>query len=758
MTQSTNKELFIHLAEDALLWKARRQWQQAINPDKEAMASDNIATFLLKIKNDVKRDRYVSLVADEINRFVKDKDSRINQIQLSLEELEANYLVHKKESTKKIILKLQKDLELAQDNALPSIKATSLKQLIKQKKSNADKATKEAAKKAQQAKQKLEASDFGLPEGFKGDLYKAVEYGLAPDPEQNFYLFRNDKGHWSQKTTFTMEVRYLIHESPVAAYRIISMTNIFGVEKTVTFNTDDLTSLSSFKKVLNRYSNFSFSGADAELTRLNEFLQVDEKHATQLNTLGYNKTHKMWAWVNGVVDLDDPLCRFIPADEFGMVVLNNEKTFHIPTASKYKVGADDIDDIAPEQRFIHTDLNISFKKWSELHLSVHKDNSIIGQLWWIATTYRDLIFNNPSIRRMPLLFLYGQPGTGKGVFAGSLMSMFGYPQSAIMLESGGSTQKGILRRFAQFRNAIVWLDEYKNTINKALIGTIKQLYDGESYTRAIKSNDNRTDSSPINSSAIVSGQDLPIIEAAVLERHILLQFDARQRTDEDLAKFNQLSGIEAHGLTSVTNEVQSHRLHFSTVFYEKFKQAYKDNRTQLAPMEVKDRYIMNYSILLAVYDSLADKLEFPFTRNTLLQLLWESAYKQNNLTKDNNDLAKWWQTIEQLVRNEHKLRHGHDFILEGNSLFISIKNFHPYYVKELRARGDNFFLEKSVIENYLKSDITTFKSHKRKRMQDENTYVFEFDYEILRDRYNVDIIPDRSENDGNNLLNTQTPF
>lgn len=755
---NNNNNIFAPLAQDAVLWKARRHWKSATNPDNEALAIDDISTFLMKVKNEVKRDRYITLVADDINAFVKDKDSRIAQAQQRLEEVEYLYSMDKKEKTKKILDKAQEELDTARDAALPTIKATAIKNNIKQKIKKEEQIAKEATKKAQQAKQKLEADDFGLPANFKGDIYKAIEYGLAPDPEQNFYLFRNDKGHWNQKTTFTMEVRYLIHESPVAAYRIISMTNIYGVEKTVTFNTDDLTSLSSFKKVLNRYSNFSFSGADGELTRLNEFLQVDEKHATQLNTLGYNKTNKMWAWGNGVVDLDDPLCRFIPADEYGMVVLNNEKTFHIPSASKYKIGSDDVDDIAPEQRFIHTDINISFKKWSQLHSDVHKDNSIIGQLWWIATTYRDLIFNNPSIRRMPLLFLYGQPGTGKGVFATSLMSMFGYPQSAIMLESGGSTQKGILRRFAQFRNAIVWLDEYKNTINKALIGTIKQLYDGESYTRAIKSNDNRTDSSPINSSAIVSGQDLPIIEAAVLERHILLQFDARKRTAKDMAAFNQLSGLEAHGLTAVTNEVQSHRLHFTAVFYEKFKQAYKDTRTQLIPLEIKDRYIMNYSILLAVYDSLADKLDFAFDRNTLLQLLWEAAYKQNNLTKDNNDLAKWWQTIEQLVRNETRLRYGHDFILEGNSLFLSVKNFHPYYVKELRARGDNFFLEKSVIENYLKSDTSIYKAYKRKRMQDENVYVFEFDYEQLRKRYNVDIIPDKSMDNGGEINHGNAPF
>ena len=83
-----------------------------------------------------------------------------------------------------------------------------------------------------------------------------------------------------------------------------------------------------------------------------------------------------------------------------------------------------------------------------------------------------------------------------------------------------------------------WLDEYKNTVHPDMIGLLKNLYDGIGYERAQMSQDNRTTSNPVLSSAIVSGQDMPTVDPALFTRVILLMFKNNEFKEEDRLAYN----------------------------------------------------------------------------------------------------------------------------------------------------------------------------------------------------------------------------
>src|SRR5690606_3979141 len=99
--------------------------------------------------------------------------------------------------------------------------------------------------KAREVKSNLGPEDIGLPEDFEGDLSVAINYGIYE--QDNKYYIRGAKDTWHNVSTFTMKVHYLVRESVDSAYRVITLTNHYNQERSLTINTDDLTSTGSFK-------------------------------------------------------------------------------------------------------------------------------------------------------------------------------------------------------------------------------------------------------------------------------------------------------------------------------------------------------------------------------------------------------------------------------------------------------------------------------------------------------------------------------
>lgn len=729
------KEILRSKQQDAVLWKSRKVWEAATNPDKEVEATNQIVSMLFCIKNAIKRDRYITRITTSINSFVTDKADHVKSLKKEIDTLRKDYSKNQTNSIKQAIDELQYQYEEANEYLLPKIKEASLKQYIKDLQKSKLAQDKEQLQKAREVKAQLGPEDIGLPDDFEGDLSTAINYGIYE--QDNKYFIRGAKDTWHNVSTFTMKVHYLVRESAECAYRVITMTNHYNQERSLTINTDDLTSSGAFKKVVSRLSNFSWLGKDEDLTRLNEYLQRDEKHAMQLNVLGFNSRHKFWAWGNGILDLTDK-AEFIPADDFGMVETKSGNTFFIPSANQLNGLTDDVNEISPESKFVYTDTKLTFNEWSRMHRIAYQENSAIGQLWYVASIFRDVIFGHPSIKRFPSLFLYGPPGVGKGSFTNSVLSLNGFPQSSISLESNTSTPKGILRSFAQFKNGIVWLDEYKNSIPKNLIALLKQIYDGSSYARAKKSNDARTESTPIHASAIVSGQDMPTIEAALLERFILLQFEEKKdRTHEEIENFNKLAEFEDEGLSTIATQLLTHRNHFAQNFMHYFKIAFSEMKTELQQRGIKDRYQMNFAILLASFDTLQGRVAFDFDRTEVFELLVNKAQEQSNLSSDNNDIAKFWGVVEFLI-SQNMIVQNKNYKIENNLLYIKLQDVHPLYIKELKARGDNFALDKATLENYIRADKELFVEQRRTRFGNANAvYTYALNYEIIEKRYKI---------------------
>lgn len=679
---------FFKLHQDAVLWKAQRIWSAADDADGQAAAMEQLVEMICCISNETKQSAYIN----DVQRELKMKNNLLR---------------------KAVKQELQK---------------------------------REAKKQAQIAAKKLEAQftdneDAGLPSGFQGNLLDALKYGIYE--HEGVYYTRGARSADYPVSNFTMKILYHVNTGNELAYRLVAVRNVWGMEAFINMNTDDFVSLGSFKKVLARRGDFIFKGSDSDLSRLQEYLQKDEVSTVYIQTLGWFKRGRFYAFANGIVPLASAEGGgaegegFVPVDEYG-IIEHGKRNYFLPAKSKVYAEKDDM--FVTERRFVFTAPHdgFHFDQWAELFYKTYGQKSIAGILFYIGALFRDVVMK--QIQRFPILNLFGPPGAGKGQYAESLMAMFGEKQDQIML-GGASTVVGFMRKFAQLCNALVWLDEYKNNLPFKFIESFKNLYDGKGYERGKMSNDFATESTPIHSACLLSGQDMPTIEPALFMRVILLTFEDGKFTDEQRKNFQQLKDIEHTGLSYITAALVQHREVFENNFKDEYQRTFRQTRKEdVTNAEVDDRMIVNISILLTFYQLVKDKVRFPFSYAEAKNFLVDNMLQQHGILAGNNDVAKFWDVLQSLFLQE-LITEDRDFALEDGLMWLRLMQVYPLYMKEMRQRGDANVLAKPTLEHYLKLDKTVFVDQKRKRFSDQsNNWCMVFKYQKLHDLFQVDLI------------------
>lgn len=677
------KDHFISLHQDAITWKAEQLWAAATDPDEQAMAMELLVDMMCSIGNETKRLQYVELV--------------------------------------------QKKLK---------IKTNLLKKQVK------DFLAKEEAKRlAAIAKKKLEnqfntAEDAGLAEGFKGNIYDAIKYGIYE--HDGVYYTRGAKGTDYPVTNFTMKILYHVNTGDEQAFRLVAIRNVYGFESYINLNTDDFVSMGPFRKVIARRGDYIFKGTDSDLSRLQEFLQKDEVKTEYVKTMGWNKRGKFYSFANGIIPVGKDNSDFLPVDEYGIIEYHN-KHYFIPAVSKMYAEKDEM--FVNEKKFIYMkpEAPVSFEEWALLFYKTYGKRAIPSILFYLGSLFRDILMK--KLQRFPMLFLFGPPGAGKGQLAESLMCMFGEKQDQIML-GGASTVVGFMRKFAQLANALVWLDEYKNNLPIKFIESFKNIYDGKGYERGKMTNDFTTESTPIHSSALMSGQDMPTTEPALFMRVILISFEEGKFTDEQRACFQQLKDMEADGLSFITGIIIQHRQLIEEKYEESYRTIFKQTFKDVANVEVDDRMILNISMLLTFLHLFKDVFEFPFTYAEAKAWMIDNMMTQHTILAGNNDVAKFWQVVESLFHQAMVLE-GRDFVLEDGFIYIRLMQVHPLYMKEMRQRGDAVVMTKPTLEHYLQLDKSIYGGYVRKRFPDgTNNWTHKMKYAKL----GIDLIKIKNEN------------
>ena len=164
--------------------------------------------------------------------------------------------------------------------------------------------------------------------------------------------------------------------------------------------------------------------------------------------------------------------------------------------------------------------NISLNEYFTKICRVFGPNAKVALTFYMASLFADII-RQRSVK-IPLLNLFGPPGSGKTELAQTLMSFFQIDYEAPNIES---SIPSLADAVASVSNALVHLDEYKNGIDIKKLQFLKDIWGGVGRMRMNMDKDKKREQARVDSAVIITGQEMPTADPALFTRLIYLTYD-----------------------------------------------------------------------------------------------------------------------------------------------------------------------------------------------------------------------------------------
>lgn len=553
--------------------------------------------------------------------------------------------------------------------------------------------------------------------------------------------------------------------------RLYMIKNEYGHEQTIEVKQEDLVSLAKFRVRTESMGNYLWEAGEVELHKLKRYLYENTITCDEITQLGWQKKYGFFAWGNGGV-IDG---QFVKVDDIGILTIRDNH-YYLPAFSR--VFENDPQLFQFERKFVHIQANgISLYDYAQRLIGVFGDNGKIGLCFLFATLFKDIVTRHT--KSFPILNLFGPKGTGKSELGHSLTSFF-VPKN-VPPNISNTTIPAMAEAVAQVANAVVHLDEYKNTIDLDRREFLKGLWDGAGRTRMNMDRDKKRETTSVDAGVVLSGQEMPTADIALFSRLVFLTFNRAEFSDDERRQFEELKRIEDRGLSHLTNDLLRYRPAMETNYAKEWNECAEEMEKQLENHAIEDRTFKNWVTLVAACRTLAPLIHLPFTVEEVTDIARKGIISQNEQTKQNNELAGFWETLESLVRSvqvvnevDFKIKvqanpvalrnYSTKVALEADKryLFLNFNGVVSLYLKECRSTGAKQ-LPKDSLKYYLENSqeyIGVKKSERFKRLlhqgstamasqlnqQDSLTqYQYQvttcmvFDYEAIVEHYGINI-------------------
>ena len=616
----------------------------------------------------------------------------------------------------------------------------------------------------QAKKQRKENASVKQSKTLDRDLYQ--RYGFYED--KNCYYSIGKEGEDRQWSNFTMEPLFHIKDA-ILPKRLYKIRNNSNIEEIIELKQEDLVSLSKFKQRVEGLGNYIWLAKEEHLTKLKMFLYEQTETAVEITQLGWHRKG-FFAFGNGVYYNG----QWVAADDYGIVRLD-VGNFYLPANSR--IYRDETKLFQFERRFVHHNYSgVTFRQYTDQLIKVFGDNAKVGIAFYIATLFRDVVTG--VTKSFPILNLFGPKGSGKSELGHSLMSFFISENVPPNIQN--STEAALAETVAQCANALVHLDEYKNTIELTKREFLKGLWDGSGRTRMNMDRDKKRETTAVDSGIILSGQEMPTIDIALFSRLIYLTFNRSEFSAEQKRDFDALTEMRKPGGTHLSLQLLKHRALMESEFPANFRGALADILLAVDNDGIEDRILRNWAIPLAAIRTLSGALDIDFGYREMLKICINGIRTQNAECKSNNELANFWNVVNFLHQNgdiyidgDYRIQYCTNFLGKGQKERIVFKRTKPIlflrktrimmlYKKNGKLIGENtlpteslkYYLENSKEYLGIKQSMR-FKNiingihqveavdgnlgEKRLQATDSIDQAMAFDYEMLRDAFGINL-------------------
>ena len=489
---------------------------------------------------------------------------------------------------------------------------------------------KEAAERLQQEIRREEIKNNGIDE--------CENYGFHEDKGRNKYYGISQNGKPTDWTNFLMKPLFHIIDD-VNPKRMFEMKNGSGVTRIIELKQSEITQMSPFKQYIEGQGNFMVYCDPKQYDKLRTFWYSKTETATEIKQLGWQDEGEdgFFAFCNGIIHLG----KWIQIDDYGIVRLEKEN-FYLPAMSKIYFGSREL--FHNERKFIHDPqrefpLYDYFKQISE----VFGDNGKVALCFYMATLFRDVI--KAKLRFFPILNIYGKKGTGKTELAVTLTSFFMSETEPTNIES--TTVPAMADKVGAYSNAVVHLDEYKNSIHPFKMDFLKGIWDSAGRTRMNMDRDKKRESTPVDCGVVITGQEIPNADIALFTRVIHLASQKSEHTADQKKKYNDLMAMRKMGATHITVEILKHRESFEAGWAESWRRASERVNDLVIQEGLQDRIINNWTVMLATVMCLKDNLHLPFSVDDIFDIIIEGMRAQNCTCDSNDELAEFWSMVSK---------------------------------------------------------------------------------------------------------------
>ena len=479
------------------------------------------------------------------------------------------------------------------------------------------------------------------------------------------YIDKNVK--YTQISNFTIRILYHIHRGRTAK-RVVLLVNDRNREAIADSETNQLTSLQKFVDFAAMQGNFSFWGKSPDLQKVLRKLYDEEKPGFQIETLGWYRRAKFFVYANGIFD-----GTFRPVDKYG-IVENSKESFYIPYANP-----PDEYQYQNERKFWYDGKSkVSFQKWAPLFYQTFGMNGAAMMLYATACLFSSDIF--AYMNRFPLMFLYGEGGSGKGTLVESLQAWWGKPQPPIKISEKANTDKAKIRKLAQYVDAMVYFNEFTSDVDISVIKTLSGFYDRFGYERASMDTKFGTETVPINSGVVIDGNFYPADDDPLLQRLIVLEMNSNERSKEQRDNYDRLMRMNEKGITTVTGELLRHREMLDKQFRAMFRNTFDSFRVFCKDVKAPDRMFSNYAVLLTCYKALATVVPWPFNYFEMAKFLRETLRQQSSKRAVGGAVSNFWGVLEHLISTK-VIADGNQFEIRDNLFYLRFSLIHPLYLE-----------------------------------------------------------------------------
>lgn len=536
---------------------------------------------------------------------------------------------------------------------------------------------------------------FLLPHSVKEDINNLKDdiekYGMFIANNRIWMLTGNEPPFtFKEVSNFTIEIIQHMHDEKLPM-KLVRIRNIYGDERIFDVPSENLNTPLAFDNAVTNHGNFLWTGGRNEFQRLRSYLFDRMGVGYKIEVLGW-QPEKFWVWNNGITI---PGKGTKPIDENGIYKTENA-SYYIPSANH--IYANNNFKYTPQKKVVILESPVTFTAYTAKMIEVHRQHAITGILFTMASMFLDII--EDKLGNFPLLFLYGPASSGKDQLIECCQSFFGRPQSPIHIGNKVSTSKAQVRKFAQFRNMIVHLSEYRPG-DQQLDELLKGFWDRRGYERGTIDSAYGTETVPVHSSVIFTGNHYPE-DDALITRFICEEMTKNDFSAAEKKRYRELQDMNKDGISSLTTAMLNARSVWEEKFKETFRKVENTLKGEFALIASHDRMISNMAVLGAAYELMKDFVQFPFSWNDFVAHQRISLERQVRKLNTASVYMKWWDCFLAAVRTKQDpIKHGKEFRIYDNRLMLNFTHCYNRVSQQWWAQYHEVAPSKSKVSDML---------------------------------------------------------